>query len=92
MDFQRQRPDLFHFLSFHFRLPRSIWSFQARDQILAAAATYAAARTDPLTHCAELASEPVSLSCRDTSNPIAPKREFLDFLLNGASFWPLLVT
>ena len=60
-----------------FWLPRGIWSSWARDRILAADVTYAAAvaAPDPLTHCSRLGMKPVSTHCRDAADPVVPQWE-----------------
>ena len=52
-------------------------SSQARDQIPAAAVTFAAAVApqDPLTHSAGPGIEPASWQCKDITNLVAPKQE-----------------
>ena len=55
------------FFFFHFWPSCSIWSSQARDQLSPAA------MPDPLTHCAGLGIEPVSLHSRDATDPVGPQ-------------------
>ena len=75
---QHEKVDYFiqvWFCFFRFWPPHGLWSFQARDQIWASAATYttAVATPDPLTHCARLGIEPVSWHRRGATNPVAPQ-------------------
>ena len=61
--------------SFLFWPLHSIWSSRARDELQATGVpcVTAAAKPDPLTHCAGLGIEPVSWCCRDAPDPIVPQ-------------------
>ena len=52
--------------------PQGIWSFLARDQIPATAATSSCSNAGSLTHCAGPGIEPAFQQSQNATNPIAP--------------------